>query len=86
MLIFLNKCFIIVIFINCFVYGKKNCIVVVDKKYFYLFCCLGVLFFKGRKMGIKIVRDKYIVVSVYGKLMRFFCLKYIIFLFLEEMK
>lgn len=77
MLIFLNKCFIIVIFINCFVYGKKNCIVVVDKKYFYLFCCLGVLFFKG---------DKYIVVSVYGKLMRFFCLKYIIFLFLEEMK
>lgn len=86
MLIFPNKRFITVISINCSVYGKKNCTVVADKKYFYSFCCLGVSFFKGRKTGIKIVRDKHTVASVYGKLTRSFCSKYIISLCLEEMK
>lgn len=86
MLIFPNKRFITVISINCSVYGKKNGTVVADKKYFYLFCCLGVSFFKGRRTGIKIGRDKHTVASVYGKLTRSFCSKYIISLSLEEMK
>lgn len=47
MLIIPNKRFITVISINCSVYGKQNCTVVADKKYFSLFCCLGVSFFKG---------------------------------------
>lgn len=86
MLIIPNKRFITVISINCSMYGKKNCTVVADKKYFSLFCCLGVSFFKGRRTGIKIVRDKHTVASVYGKLTRSFCSKYIISLSLEEMK
>lgn len=89
MLIFPNKRFITVISINCSVYGKKIAQSWLIRNISICFAVEGFHFLKetfSRRTGIKIVRDKHTVASVYGKLTRSFCSKYIISLSLEEMK